>query len=393
MNILILEDESKMGGVQHSTLNFLVGLQSEADVEALLLLPEAGPFSEACEAAGIPFAYYPKIALRPSSVSFVQDKLRLPNVIGLLENQWRSHRQVRALIPIIKGYQPNIVLTKGMGAHINGGKACQQLGIPCVWHQQDFISERYGGAYRYLFGWLARRYAHYLIADGNPIRDQLPKDMQKRCAVIFNGVPLDSFYQPTQKQSARAVLGIPEKAYVVGHLARLTPWKGQHLLIQAFAEYVKSNPAAHLLLIGSPLFEGEDYLPYLQQLIEKLDIKERVHLPGYRTDLGFVLSSIDTFIYPSVEKDTSPLALISAMAAGLPVGVSDIGGLREMVEGCTGARLFKNRDIAAIKSAIAHFDEPNLRAEAGTANRAWAQEHFSQEVYTQQLLTTLRSIP
>ncbi|WP_425421105.1 glycosyltransferase family 4 protein [Phaeodactylibacter xiamenensis] len=391
MRILILEDESQMGGVQHSTLNFLAGLPSKADVEALLLLPEAGPFSEACEVAGIPFQYYPKITLHPSSISFAQDRFRLPNLWGLIKNLLRSKSQAKALLPIIKTYKPDVVLTKGMGAHINGGKACQQLDIPCVWHQQDFISERYGGAYRYLFGWLARRYAHYLIADGNPIRDQLPRDMQKRCAVIFNGVPLDSFYQPTQKQSARTVLGIPEQAYVVGHLARLTPWKGQHLLIQAFAEYAKSNLNAHLLLIGSPLFEGEDYLPYLQQLIEKLGIAERVHLPGYRTDLGFVLSGIDTFIYPSVEKDTSPLALISAMAAGLPVGVSDISGLREMVEGCAGAHLFKNRDIPAIKSVMTHFEDPRLRQQAGRANREWSQDHFSQEAYTQQLLTTLRS--
>jgi glycosyltransferase involved in cell wall biosynthesis len=392
MKILILEDESEMGGVQHSTLNFLLGLKAIEQIETMLLLPSAGPFARICEAEGLPFALYSKLPLYPSSISFAQDRLRLPNLTGLFRNQWRSRQQVRALIPLFQSYQPDVVLTKGMGAHINGGRACRQLGIPCVWHQQDFISERYGGAYRKLFGWLARRYAHFLIADGNPIRDQLPKDVRARCGVLFNGVPLDSFYQPAEKQAARIDLGIPNEAYLIGNLARLTPWKGQHLLIQAFAQYAKENPNAHLLLIGSPLFESENYLPFLYQLTAKLGVEGKVHLPGYRTDLGFVLSSIDTFIYPSVEKDTSPLALISAMAAGLPVGVSDISGLREMVEGCSGAQLFKNRDVTAMRSVMAQFEDTEVRIQAGKANRAWAQEHFSQEVYTERMLKTLLEV-
>lgn len=392
MRLLILEDASQMGGVQHSTLNFLRGLQSISEVYPLLLLPGPGPFSEICEQEDLPFAFYPREELVSSSISLLGDRLRLPNLLGLINNQRKIRQQVHTLLPIMQNFQPDIVLTKGMGAHLKGGRACRILGIPCVWHQQDFISERYGGTYRRLFGWLVRQYARHIIADGSPIRAQLPPTVQTRCSVVLNGVPLETFYQPEQRTEARAAFQIPKDAYLIGHLARITPWKGQHLLLEAFSQYAKENLASHLLLIGSPLFGGEAYLRQLQRRIKELGLEERVHLPGYLNNLGFALSAIDTFIYPSVEKDTSPLALISALAAGLPAGVSDILGLREMVEGCEGVVLFPNRNLEQMRSVMAHYADPDLRGTAARINRAWAQSHFSQEAYTTQLLNILNTV-
>lgn len=380
--LLLLEDATEMGGVQHSTLNLLRGLQGDPEIEAFLLLPGEGSFAEACREYGLPYELYPKIPLTPSSISVHNDRFRLPNLPGLARNIGRSRAQIRQLLPILEQHQADIVLTKGMGAHLNGGRACRKLRIPCIWHQQDFISERYGGAYRLLFGRLAARYADFLIADGTPIRAQLPPALQQRCEVVFNGVPLSQFYQPGQGPTARKSLNLPEDAYVIGHLARLTPWKGQHLLIDAFAQYARQRTNAHLMLVGSPLFEGEGYREQLHRQIQQHGLETRIHLPGYRNDLGFVLSAMDTFIYPSVEKDTSPLALISAMAAGLPVGVSNIAGLKEMIDGCGGAVLFENRNTAEMAAIMQQFESAAARQQAGEACRQWAQQHFSLEAYT-----------
>lgn len=379
--LLILEDESEMGGVQHSTFNLLTGLLTDETVETLLLLPGEGSFAKACRKAQVNFEFYHKTALAPSSLSINNDQFRLPNITGLFRNISRSRRQVKTLIPILQRFQADLVLTKGMGAHINGGKACRKLSIPCVWHQQDFISERYLGAYIKWFGQLAKQYATYVIADGSPIRDQLPKAVQQNTKVVFNGVPLGEFYKPSSRNELRKELGIPQDSYVIGHLARITPWKGQHLLIEAFSEYTKTNNNAHLLLIGSPLFEGEEYWQTLNSLILQKGLSEKIHLPGYRTDLGQILSAIDTFIYPSTEKDTSPLALISALAAGLPAGVSNINGLKEMVENNEGVVLFENRNTTQMVEIIRKFQSAAARKKASSINRSWAQEHFSLGAY------------
>jgi glycosyltransferase involved in cell wall biosynthesis len=392
MKLLILEDATEMGGVQHSTLNLLLGLKGDPNINAILLLPGEGTFANACREANISFTFYQKIPLFQSSISLWNDTLRLPNIVGLIGNFSRSNRQSKILLSVIRQFKPDVVLTKGMGAHLNGGRVCKKLDITCVWHQQDFISERYGGIYRWFFGKLALRYASYIIADGTPIRQQLPQRLQLRCSVVFNGVPLDQFYKPESRSKARAEFQIPENAYVIGHLARLTPWKGQHLLLQAFVNYAKENGTAHLILIGSPLFEGDNFLAHLQAQIQSAGLMGRVHLPGYRTDLGWVLSAIDTFIYPSVEKDTSPLALISAMAAGLPVGVSDIDGLREMVDGCLGAVLFENRSIREMENIMKHFESVELREQASELNRSWAQNYFSLAAYTAKMKDILTKI-
>jgi len=379
--LLIIEDAVEMGGVQYSTINLLLGLKTNTEYQPLVLIPGEGTFTQECRKHGILYKIYPKTQMFSSSVSIMNDKFRIPNIPGLVANAILSRKEIINLITEIQEFNPNVVITKGMWAHINGGRACRRLGVPCIWHQQDFISERYRGLFKMWFGYLAKYIPTYIIADGSPIRQQLPVSVQKKCEVIFNGVPLDNFYQPEKKLVARTELNIPKEAYVIGHVGRMTPWKGQHILLEAFIQYAQKNPSSYLLLIGSPLFYDNSYFESLKKRIAASGLTDRVCLPGYRSDLGYLLSAIDTFIYPSVEKDTSPLALISALAAGLPIGVSDISGLKEMIEDFEGVMVFENKNIDQILAIIHHFESKEIRKIAGDKNRLCSVSRFSLDSY------------
>ncbi len=172
-----------------------------------------------------------------------------------------------------------------------------------------------------------------IAVDGRSIARQLPKRLQDRIYVVLNGVDVGIFHPYIDPQPVRSELGIAQDALVIGHAARITPWKGQHHLLEAFAQIAGSHPGASLLFVGSALFDNDSYEHRLHLRARELGLDGRVIFAGFRKDLPQVLNAMDIFAYPSVEKDTSPLALISALACGLPVAAFDIDGTREVLEG------------------------------------------------------------
>ena len=116
----------------------------------------------------------------------------------------------------------------------------------------------------------------------------------------------------------RKELGIPEDAFAFLTVGELIPRKGHELLIRAFA---KSNiSGAQLLICGSGREEE-----HLTTLIKELGISDRAHLLGFRNDIYELLKCADAFVFPS-KQEGLPVALMEAMAAGLPCIASRIRG-------------------------------------------------------------------
>src|SRR5262249_11214464 len=126
-------------------------------------------------------------------------------------------------------------------------------------------------------------------------------------------------------------LGIPSDALLIGHVARMTPWKGQRYLLEAFGRLARDVPRAQLLFVGSPVFDTDAFEHGLRDRAVALGLAGRVHFAGHRRDIPQVLAAMDVLAYPSVEKDNCPLALLEAMAAGLPTVAFDIDGVRLVV--------------------------------------------------------------
>ena len=368
-----------MGGVQFSTL-YLAQLLDPALWQPVVVCPEDGNLPDACRRLGIEVLILPQPRLRSTSFRVGND-VRLPNpaawvwdAVAMLE----TARRVRAFL---KQARAELVVTKGLFSHFYGGLAARTLGIPSIWHVQDFISERFLGCYRRAFALAARLLPDHVIADGAAIGRQLPR-LKDRTSVILNGVDCEVFRPGRASAELRHEFGIPAGSIVIGHVGRMTPWKGQHYLIQAFARVVRDAPNTYLLLVGDPVFDSDAYQIKLLDLTAKLGLTEKVIFAGYRQDMPEVLAAADVFAFTSVEKDTSPLTLLSAMAAGLPIVAFDIEGVREVTDG-EQLLLTPVKDVEALGEALLRLmADPGLRQSLGVSARAQAEDKFSLERHT-----------
>ncbi len=378
MKIVFIEDSNFMGGVQYSTLYLSKQfIEKRKNIEVLILIPGEGPFTEICHQALIPYETYKSNNYLSSSLSFFNDNIRIPNIFAWIYN---------ILIMIINstriGYFLNkinidIVITKGLLNHISTGIACKRLKIPIVWHLQDLIGRHYFGLLRIIFNYCAKKIPQKIICDGSLIKDSLSSSLWKKTQVILNGIESKKLNLDIKaRKFIRNEFNIPSNAYLIGHLARITPWKGQKVLLEAFIKYAEINKRAYLLLIGSPLFSDSDYLNTLKKMIKNHNLESRVVLTGFRTDLKELFSAIDVFVYPSIKKDTSPLALLSAICFGLPVIVSNIRSLKEILDICPSIDSFSIKNKNKLILLLKKHEDPITRKETGNNNKIFGQEHF-----------------
>lgn len=195
----------------------------------------------------------------------------------------------------------------------------------------------------------------------------------RKVVTIANGVDLARFGH-LAKRGAREMIGLPRDALVVGTVGRLDPVKDQASLVRGFASLLRDHPDAWLVIAGEGPCREE-----LQRLSETLGVAGRVLLLGDRRDVPEVLSAIDLFVLPSLAEGMSN-TLLEAMASGLPVVATRVGGNPELIEDGVNGRLVPRQDSAALVAALgAYLDDPHLRGLHGKASRQRAADHFSLE--------------
>lgn len=169
--------------------------------------------------------------------------------------------------------------------------------------------------------YLIRRYATLgLAVSRQAAQGRFGPDWQDdpRFQILPCAIPLDSFTGRVDGGSVRRSLGLPESAFVLGHVGRLVPEKNHGLLIDLAAEVCRRRPKAYLLLVG----DG----PLRQQLelqVRSLGLAERVVFTGFRNDISEILQgAVDLFLFPS-KYESAGMAVVEAQAAGLPCLISD----------------------------------------------------------------------
>lgn len=384
--IVFVESAAAMGGVQFSTLYLAQHLNSTL-WRPIVVCPAEGDLTQACRNAGIDVHILDCPRLRATSFRIGRDWARLPNPLNWAWDGWATLAAARKLARILKRVNPDVIVTKGLFSHFYGGLAARHLGIPCVWHVQDFISERFWKLYQRFFGQLARWIPDQVVVDGASISRQLHRAVHHRTSTIHNGIDTAVFRPDLDGRNVRQSLGIPFDALVVGHVGRMTPWKGQHYLLEAFASIAARTKDVYLLFAGAPVFDSDAYQRGLVTLTSRLGLNDRVKFAGYRHDLPFVFAAMDVFAFTSVEKDTSPLALLSAMSSGLPVVAFDIEGVRELLP--SGEQMLVpigqvDSLARAIEKLLANVA---LRRQLAMSARRLAESEFAIERYVARMQT------
>lgn len=191
-----------------------------------------------------------------------------------------------------------------------------------------------------------------------------------RITVIENGIEVNN-YGSGDKRQARQKAGLdPARKYLI-HVARHHPVKDQATLLRAFAQALPELPQVDLLLVGDGPLRGE-----LENQAVELRIVDRVKFLGIRADIPDLMRAADIFTLTSLSEAAS-LTLLEAMASGLPVVVSAVGGNPEIVRHEHEGLLFPRGDTNACAAAFRRlFAEPALAARLGAAGRARASEKY-----------------
>jgi glycosyltransferase involved in cell wall biosynthesis len=162
-----------------------------------------------------------------------------------------------------------------------------------------------------------------------------------------NGVDTEAF-QPRSRPAdcIRAALGIPASAKVVGFLGRLSAEKGPEVFLRAALLAQSKLTDTHFVFVGDgPL------APQLRESIARLRLEDRVHLPGLRRDVAAVLNDIDVLVSSS-HSEAMPLAVMEAMASGLPVVATRVGGVPDMIDQGESGWLVAPNDFEEIATRL-----------------------------------------
>jgi glycosyltransferase involved in cell wall biosynthesis len=186
-------------------------------------------------------------------------------------------------------------------------------------------------------------------------------------AVIPNGIETEAFHIPEARQPWRAAHGIAEEDFVVVSVARLDPQKDPVGLLRAFADGLGRRQRARLVLAGDGSLRAE-----AEREAAALGLLGRVHFLGVQARVAEVLAAADVFGLFS-RYEGNPLAVMEAMAAGLPVVATAVGGVPEIVTKDAGV-LVRGGDGAGFAAALAGLAEDSGQRRAmGEAARMRAQ--------------------
>ncbi len=205
-----------------------------------------------------------------------------------------------------------------------------------------------------------------------------------RLALVPSGIELP---RPVRGEPGvadlRALLGCPSDAPVVGTVAALAPHKDHATLLEAVPEVLRRVPDAHFAWVG----EGE-CRDALERRIAALGLEQRVHRLGFRPDAHALLEQFTLFALSS-HLEGLCTSLLDALALGVPIVATRVGGIPDVVADGVSGRLVPARDPAALAAAIAHaLEHPLERAawvEAGRRSvQGFTADHMVQrtiEVY------------
>lgn len=186
-------------------------------------------------------------------------------------------------------------------------------------------------------------------------------------ATIPNGVDTDSFHRPQARQPWRRAQGFSDEDSLVVSVARLEPQKNPLGLIESFARALRDHPRWHLLMAGDGSLREA-----AREVARVSGMAERVHFLGARDDVAEVLAASDVFVLAS-HWEGNPMSVMEAMAAGLPVVATAVGGVPELVEDGVTGLLAAPGNVQALAAALtALAANPQRRQELAAAARGRA---------------------
>jgi glycosyltransferase involved in cell wall biosynthesis len=279
-----------------------------------------------------------------------------------------DYRSFRQLYRMMREFRPSIVHTHTAKAGLLGRLAARLAGVPVVVHTYHghVLRGYFGPIKNLLFRWLETLLSHStdaLIAVSESVRTDLVSlgvAPEGKIRVVPLGLELERLSTSLPRGGLRLPRGIPPQSALVGIVGRLAPIKDLSTFLEACTFVRKSFPDTHFAVVG----DGEER-SLLERRCEELGLASSVHFYGWLSDMRTVYGDLDVVVNSSRNEGT-PVALIEAMAAGLPVVATRVGGTPDLLGDGSRGTLVPAADPEALAAAIGEI----LRSPEGARQRS-----------------------
>jgi glycosyltransferase involved in cell wall biosynthesis len=362
VKVLYLDHTSLVSGAQRALLDLLSCLPE--DVEPVLLCPE-GPLADAARALGIEVLEFAGTA----------GSLRL-HPRNTLKATTEILRSGRALTRVVRETGASVIHANSLRAGLIAASARGARKVPRVVHVHDALpASRSAAVVRRV---LQSRLTAAITISEYTTANYAPSGSKQPIYMLSNPIDVDRFDPGVMsRDEARTRLGLPRDSELLGHVAQITPWKGQDIAIKALKELHETHPNARLLIVGEAKFvdratryDNVAYLESLHSLVNELDLERHVEFWGERDDVSVVMRALDVLVAPSWEEPFGR-SIIEAMAVETPVVATNLGGPAEFIQDGIDGIVLPPRDLERWGDALRRlFDDAAARqalAERGSS--------------------------
>ena len=305
-----------------------------------------------------------------------------PIILSPLRRQAHALYDTRALVSLwrlMRRERPDIVHTHTAKAGFIGRLAARLSGVPVVVHTfHGHVFRGYFGAAQtqiYLaMERLAARLSDLILTPGERIRTDLLRyriAAPEKIKVVPLGLPLENLADITAYRGRlRRDLGFSDNEKLVGIVGRLVPIKRHEVFLEAARLVTDTAPLTRFVIVG----DGERRSK-LETLARDLGLGDNVRFTGWRRDLPLIYADLDVLVMSSSNEGT-PVSIIEALAAGVPVVSTSVGGVPDLLRDGELGRLVPPEDPRALAAAILKASENKSEPDLARA-REWAHCQYN----------------
>lgn len=281
---------------------------------------------------------------------------------------------LRNLVRLIREKRATILHTHEFFMNTIGLFASKLTDVPLVAtvHGKNYYAERFRRRLAYR---LLGKYAGQVVAVSEDVKGFLANRVEipeSRIRVVSNGVPVDEERSTEKLSKLRESLGLNGHVWVVGTVGSLYPVKGHKYLIDAAGHAIRRCQDMIFVIVGRGGLREE-----LEAQARNLGIFPHMRFLGHREDVRDLLYLFDVFVLPSLSEGM-PLALLEAMAAGLPAVATRVGGVQDVLQdGKTGFLVPAGEPLALADRIMTLLQDRVLAKEMGEAARQVVTRRFS----------------
>ena len=301
------------------------------------------------------------------------------------------------LARFLKVRKAQLLHTNSLKSDVIGGIAGRLARVPVIWHLRDRIATDYLPASAVTgFRWLARLLPNAILTNSQATLQALEPQaiqhhrvilkagsMKTTLQVVHDGIPTGDAATEVSASSATGLTSLQEsqEAPLIGLVGRLSPWKGQHIFLEAAALVQKQFPEARFQIIGSAMFGEEEYEAQVREQCKTLGLSHCVEFTGFRTDVPDLIRQLDVLVHASTIGEPFGQVVVEGMIAGKPVVATNGGGVPEIVQdGVTGWLAPMGESAPMAEAIVKLLENPEMAAKMGAAGQQRVMDHFSIEL-------------